>query len=172
LAGLRLAVETDRFGIVAHVLAVRDGCTPDQCGLLALLHNADRVSDNLVVHRYEFLVTRHSAEWPATSTPVAANAAAPAPSSVLAPPAKTTPNNLFFPSSASIPAVSIMAPEPGGPPQAKAAADAASKPPAPTRKPAPSTQQVRRPTTPTPPTQLAPASAPAPAPAPAQASGG
>src|SRR5262249_7831719 len=29
IIGLRRALETDRFGIVAHVLATRDGCTPD-----------------------------------------------------------------------------------------------------------------------------------------------
>ncbi len=32
IATLRRAVEADRFGFVAHVLAARDRCTPDQCG--------------------------------------------------------------------------------------------------------------------------------------------
>ena len=31
LASLRRAVETDRYGLVAHVLATRDGCTTEQC---------------------------------------------------------------------------------------------------------------------------------------------
>src|SRR5262249_37776885 len=31
LLALQRAIEADRFGIVAHVLAVRDGCRPDQC---------------------------------------------------------------------------------------------------------------------------------------------
>src|SRR5437868_2554120 len=30
LAGLRRAVEADRYGLVAHVLATRDGCTAEQ----------------------------------------------------------------------------------------------------------------------------------------------
>ncbi len=176
LAGLRLAIETDRFGIVAHILAVRNGCTSDRCDLLALLRNGNRVSDNLIGRRYEFFVGRHSAEWPlAGLTPVAANAAvsaSPTPAPKPAPIARTTPNNLFFPSSASIPAVSIMAPEPSGPPQSGTPADAAAKPPAPPRKPAPATQQTRRPTAPTAPTLLAPAPAPVLAPVLGQAGGG
>ena len=37
LAGLRRAIELDRFGIAAHVLAVRDGCTAERCAAFALL---------------------------------------------------------------------------------------------------------------------------------------
>src|SRR5262249_5846390 len=32
IVNLRWALEADRFGIVAHVLATRDGCTARQCG--------------------------------------------------------------------------------------------------------------------------------------------
>jgi hypothetical protein len=153
LGGLRHAIETDRFGIVAHVLAFRDGCTAERCNAFGLLRDAAQVSDNLTGRKYEFYVLRHAAEWPPTAfSPVAANS--PLPSNSAAPPpqtpapaAKTAPNGLFFPSSASIPAVSIMNAEPSGPQQqAGAAADAAAKPPTPiARKPIPSTQQARRP---------------------------
>src|SRR5262249_19451875 len=47
LATLRQAIETDRFGIVAHVLSVRDSCTPLQCDSLALLRDPARVQANL-----------------------------------------------------------------------------------------------------------------------------
>jgi hypothetical protein len=156
LGGLRHAVETDRFGIVAHVLAIRDGCTVDRCDTFGLLRDTSQVSDNLSRHKYESHVMHHAAEWPqSVLSPVAVNlpppslppAPQPAPvqNSASAAAGKTVPNGLYFPSSASIPAVSIMSAEPGGP--AVAPADGAAKPPAPAaRKPTPSTQQARRPT--------------------------
>src|ERR1700676_2257106 len=53
LGGLRHAVETDRFGIVAHVLANREGCTADRCAAFGLLRDTSQVSDNLHGHKYE-----------------------------------------------------------------------------------------------------------------------
>jgi hypothetical protein len=135
IATLRRAVETDRFGIVAHVLAVRDHCTPNQCGAFLLLQDASRIRANLAGQTFESQVKRHMANWPATDgPPVAANPASTAPSP--APVAATrTPNNLYFPSSASIPPVNIMTAEP--PPQRQhdttGAADTAT--PTPPRKP-------------------------------------
>jgi hypothetical protein len=114
IVGLRRAVETDRFGIVAHVLAVRDRCTPDQCGAFFLLEDASRVRANLAGQAFDAQVKRHMANWPAAEgQPVAANTPSSAPSP--APVAGTRPpNNLFFPSSASIPPVNIMTAEPPG----------------------------------------------------------
>jgi hypothetical protein len=174
LSGLRRALETDRFGIVAQVLAVRDACTFDHCGSLALLHDGNQVSENLITRKYESLIGRHAADWPANGgTPVATGAPVSSAGAATSTPAGSPrkPNNLFFPSSASIPAVSIMAPEPA-PPQANASAggspsgaaaaaaaavpasgsaDAAAKPstaPSARKPPASATQQTRRPTTP------------------------
>jgi hypothetical protein len=162
LGGLRRALETDRFGIVAHVLADRDGCTESLCAAFGLLRDTSRVSDNLGGHKYESYVLQHSAEWPQSALPpVAANSAspsgqvAPLASSAPAASAKGTPNGLYFPSSASIPPVSIMNAEPPGPqPQAATPpADATAKSPTSgSRKPnppapaTPATQQARRPT--------------------------
>jgi hypothetical protein len=157
LAGVRLAVETDRFGIVAHVLATRDGCTAERCSAFTLLRDPSQISDNLIAHRYELLVARHAPDWGASPsgppTPVAtANTPPPAPLNPPPPvasgaPAQAGKKNIFFPSSASIPAVSIMTPEPTGPQQPAAAPDAGAKaatPPAsPARKPGPSTQLSR-----------------------------
>src|ERR1700674_2675719 len=39
LVPLRAALELDRFGIVAHVLAQREGCTVEQCDALSRLHD-------------------------------------------------------------------------------------------------------------------------------------
>jgi hypothetical protein len=160
LAGVRVSLETDRFGIVAHMLAIREGCTADHCAFLALLQRPNQVGDNLIAHRYELLVAQHATDWGqnalAAPAAVAANAplaptplpaAPPTPIASAAPAAK--PNNLFFPSSASIPPISIMAPEPSAPSQPAAAPEPAAKqPPAPARKPvapAASAQPPRRP---------------------------
>ena len=173
LAGLRRAVESDRFGIVAHVLADRDGCTADRCVAFGLLADTSQVSDNLLGHKYESYVSHHAAEWPqSVLSPVAANAPSASPSSPSpAPPpaplptqnsasaAVGKPNGLYFPSSSSIPAVSIMNAEPTGAQQPGAApADAAAKPPTPVaRKPAPATQQqAKRPPSVAPPVRLSP----------------
>jgi hypothetical protein len=171
LGGLRRAVETDRFGIVAHVLADRDSCTAERCNAFALLRDSNQVADNLSGRKYDTVVLRHASEWlqsalslvatnsaappPPSSVPVASalpTGALPPPSlpqaSASAAPGKS--NGLYFPSSASIPPVSIMTPEPTGGPQAAAAPADATKPPAaaarkPAAAPAP---QVRRPAAP------------------------
>jgi hypothetical protein len=169
LGGLRHAVEADRFGIVAHVLADRDGCTANRCGTFGLLRDTSQVGDNLIGHKYESYVLHHATEWLQSAlSQVATNSIPPSPSpppgplsspqnSASAASSKAAPNGLYFPSSASIPPVSIMNAEPSGPPpQASAPADGTTaKPPAPVaRKPAPSvpsTQQARRPANPAPP---------------------
>ncbi len=172
LSNLRYAIETDRFGIVAHVLADRDGCTADRCVGFGLLRDTSQVSENLSEHRYESTVLHHASEWLQSAlSMVASNTAASTPPPLAPPPApapnsaavasaaaplpKTAPNGLFFPSSASIPPVSIMNAEPTGPaPQAAAPADATAKPPTVgARKPAPASQQARRPANPVPSTR-------------------
>src|ERR1700686_5675891 len=47
LGGLGHAVEAGRFGIGAHVLADRDGCTAARCDAFGLLRDTRQVSDNL-----------------------------------------------------------------------------------------------------------------------------
>jgi hypothetical protein len=103
---------------------------------------------------------RHASEWLQSAlSQVAANTPPASPLLPPAPPlapvqnsasaaAKTAPNGLYFPSSASIPPVSIMNAEPTGPQQQAAPADASAKPSAAAaaRKPTPSTQQPKRPT--------------------------
>jgi hypothetical protein len=143
IAALRRSVESDRFGIVAHILAVRDGCTPDQCGAFFLLQDASRIRVNLAEQTFEAQVKRHMANWPAADgQPVAANSAsgAPAPSPVAG---TRTPNNLYFPSSASIPPVNIMTAEP--PAQRQHDTTGAAETPTPPRKPAQAAPPAPRP---------------------------
>ena len=119
LASLRRSLEADRFGFVAHVLAIRDGCTSQNCKPLALLRNVDRVRANLSDTTLDRYVERHAARWGAADAAVA-EAALPQP------PHK--PINIDFPTASSIPAVSIMNSEPSGPVVPGAAAAAASNP--------------------------------------------
>ena len=136
---LRHAIEADPFGIVAHILSVRDGCTPAQCGMFALLQDPSRVSANLAERVFEARLKNYAAAWPASGgRPVASNAppaAAPQPTAAAGP---RVPNNLYFPSASSIPPVNIMTAEPAAPPHdtTGAAADTAQRKPAPGAAPA------------------------------------
>src|SRR6187549_3181767 len=122
LAPTRRAIELDRFGIAAHVLAVRDGCTAEKCAAFAMLHDATTLKANFKVHAFDAYVARYAAAWgkgeavpenaPQASSPgTAPVASAPEPLS----PSHPLDSRYDFPSSASIPPVSIMNTEPKPP---------------------------------------------------------
>jgi hypothetical protein len=145
---VRRALEADRFGIVAHVLAARDGCTPKQCGTFFVFQDASRISANLAARTFEARVQTHMAGWPAAGSRLLASSppAQPSAPAVAPPPAVTatkTPNNLYFPSSASIPPVSIMTAEPAARPPHDTTG--AADPAAAARKPPPGAQQSAQP---------------------------
>jgi hypothetical protein len=171
---LRRAVERDRYGLMAYVLAARDHCTAAACPAFRSLANTKQIVSNIDDRAYEGLVMRYSGSW---NAPVAAPAMALpgiAPGGAMAAlptggllPGK--PTNADFPSAASTPPVSIMSPEPGAPGSAApprpapprpaaAAKEAAAPPPAAKKQPAPKAARA--------PTQITPSSPP-PAPAPA-----
>jgi hypothetical protein len=125
-AQLRRALETDRFGFVAYVLAIRDGCTAQKCKTLALFRDASRVRTNLTTAALERYLEHYAAAWTAgPEVPVAEVTQAPAAGAQS--PRKSV-VNIDFPSAASIPAVSIMNPEPKGPVLPGASAAAAANP--------------------------------------------
>lgn len=131
LDNLRLAAEADRFGLVSHVLAVRDGCTGDgSCAGLALLRNPARVMDNLRDRAFEAVLARHSGDWGGSAPAVAQ---VPPVASVPTVASSATASPPFFPSAASIPPVSIMNAEPTAP----VAAPAPGTEPPPRRTPPP-----------------------------------
>jgi hypothetical protein len=183
LATLRVSIENDRYGIVAHVLSVRDSCTPLLCDSYVLLKDPDRVQANLRDRLFDRYVERYAAEWaraPASATPVAegqganyATASAP-PAAPAATAAVPLASKYDFPSAASIPPVSIMTPEPGAPAETKPAPPAApaAAPAAPKRPQHPAPRAAARAAPPPPPpqpigpppsTQAAPAAANGPA---------
>jgi hypothetical protein len=108
LADVRRAVEIDRFGLVAQVLAASYGCSPQACEWLGLLEDSRRVRANLV----EGLFAAHAKKYvlePATSTAAVQTVQTPPPSVPVAKPS----SGLYLPSAASIPPISIMTAEPG-----------------------------------------------------------
>jgi hypothetical protein len=128
---LRRALETDRFGFLAHVLAVRDGCASENCKALALLHNPSQVRTNLSEATFNRFLESYLPIWAKASEPAVAEApqvqaAAPAAPANASGPRKIV--NIDFPTAASIPAVNIMNPEPTGPVLPGAAAAAAANP--------------------------------------------
>jgi hypothetical protein len=103
---VRRAVERDRYGLMAYVLAVRDHCTATECAAFRALGEHHQITANMGERIYEGLVMRYAPSWnaPAASTPVA----------TLAPSIVTgKPTNADFPSAASTPPVNIMGVEPG-----------------------------------------------------------
>jgi hypothetical protein len=129
-AAARRAIELDRYGIVAHVLATRDGCTSERCAAFALLSDTTALKANLKAQAFDTYVGRYAAAWSKTQSvaekqpqaPVAAPApVASAPEQPSEPTGRAVSSKYDFPSAASIPAVSIMNAEPALP---KAATDA------------------------------------------------
>jgi hypothetical protein len=67
LIRLRHVIEMDRFGFAAHVLSIRDGCTPDRCRAFSLLHDSHKISANLSEHTFQSYVARHLLRWQAAA---------------------------------------------------------------------------------------------------------
>jgi hypothetical protein len=105
LADVRRSIEADLFGLAAHVLATSHGCTSQSCEQLGLLTDPRRVGANFGVGLFARQVRKHTAESP---VPTAALQTPPSPVPAPKPPS----SNIYIPSAASIPPVSIMAAEP------------------------------------------------------------
>ena len=154
LAASRRAIELDRYGVAAQVLARRDGCTAAHCAAFALLDDAKVLQANLKAQVFQQYVSRYAAGWNAapakapvvSQAPSAAPAAPATPVAASAPPAQPIKpgEHWDFPSAASIPPVSIMNAEPPLPKRSEPAPQAAptqttptnAKPPLPPKRPA------------------------------------
>ena len=147
LLPLRRSLEADRFGFVAHVLAMRDGCTSDHCGALALLHDPSHVRANLSGQTLDRYLDRYLAAW--AQSPDVPLADATSPSSATGEPGAPNQRKVMvdidFPTAASIPPISIMNPEPPGPPAAAAVAAAVAGDPRAHDAQASSARRSRRP---------------------------
>jgi hypothetical protein len=140
-APLLAALETDRFGIVAHVLAQHHDCTAANCGPLTWLVDPSHVLANLRDRTFDEQVAKFAAAWNSPARAArdgAATAELPhsGPASVVVSP------HYDFPSSQSIPPVNIMAPEPlaprpGATPNGQSAAPSGDGNPRPATTPVP-----------------------------------
>jgi hypothetical protein len=143
-APARRAIELDRYGIAAHVLSTGDGCTIDRCPAFAWVNDSGVLKANMKVHAFETYVDRYAVNW---GKPAAPAPEAPGPSAAVTPepptPAPVAALNQSapalgrpvdpkwdFPSSASIPPVSIMNPEPARPKAEQAQASQSAPAPA------------------------------------------
>ncbi len=127
LSPLRRSLEADPFGFLGHVLSIRDGCTSHNCKALALLQDASRVRANLSAERLDHYLEHYLPLWAKAPDGALADAAPAQTAAIPQGPRKGT-INADFPTAASIPAVSIMNPEPAGPVLPGVAAAAAANP--------------------------------------------
>jgi hypothetical protein len=136
LEGIRRALEADRFGLVAHVLKNRDGCTVEVCPSFALFRDKTKVMANLIGDPFEGFVGRYAASWEertVTATGTAPVNSTTAQTSAPNPPSRVS-SRWDFPSANTIPPVSIMDPEPtGAPPKPAQGQDATATPLKPAR---------------------------------------
>ncbi|MFT4278295.1 MAG: hypothetical protein QM576_18285 [Rhodopseudomonas sp.] len=120
LARLRRAVERDRYGLIAYVLASQDRCQASECAAFHSLTDSSRIAANMAGHLYETTLTRYASSWGAPVAAVAGSAGSVQTTPGLAPglagvteAPSGKPTDIDFPTSASIPPVNIMSPEPG-----------------------------------------------------------
>jgi hypothetical protein len=132
----RRAIELDRYGIAAHVLAVRDGCTTERCAAFVMFRDTTALKANLKVSAFDNYVARYASAWgktepPADKQPQASTAPQASVSGAGEQPAPHPVDSRYdFPSAASIPPVSIMNAEPPAPKEhtGSAGAQAGEKP--------------------------------------------
>jgi len=140
LAGLRRAIGIDRFGIAAHVLTTRDGCSAERCAIFEWLADAGALKSNMRSGIFGQYIERYRATWQAAEPGSAPDVSGSPVGSIPAPAAGTAHATDFdFPSAASIPPVSIMDPEPKQPAAKQEAATSNDRkspaPPVPPRRP-------------------------------------
>jgi hypothetical protein len=99
LAMLRRVLERDRYGLAAQVLMTREGCTPSgTCEAFRYLVNTSQIVANMNGGAFNTLVARYEESWGEQPAALAS--------------VRGKPTDIEYPTSASIPPVSIMTPEP------------------------------------------------------------
>lgn len=118
ITSLQRALEADPFGFLAHMLALRDACTAAACPALGLLHQPSQVRTNLIAQTLDHYVDQYREAWaksPNTAAGVVAEVQPNFAPDATAPERRKVKLSVDFPSAASIPAISIMNPEPKAP---------------------------------------------------------
>lgn len=60
---LRKSLESDPFGLVAHVFATEHKCIPDSCARFRLLKDTDKIKANLTARKFDGLLAKYSPAW-------------------------------------------------------------------------------------------------------------
>jgi hypothetical protein len=110
---LRGSLEADRYGVVAHVLMARHGCTAEACSAFGwLLLDVGAVKANMAARKLENEIARYAASWSGQGSLAAAAVVAPPVSPPIGATISALPGSrlIDFPSAASIPPISIMTP--------------------------------------------------------------
>ena len=113
LIPLRSSLEADRYGIVAHVLMARHGCTAEACSVFGwLLLDPGAVKANMAARKLENNIARYAAGWSGQGNLAASAVVAPPFSPPIGATMSSMPGSrlIDFPSAASIPPISIMTP--------------------------------------------------------------
>jgi len=142
----RRAIELDRYGLAAHVLAMRDGCTTERCAAFVMFRDTAALKANLKVSAFDNYVARYASAWaktePSDKQPLASTAPQASVSGAGEQPSPHPVDSRYdFPSAASIPPVSIMNAEPPAPKEHTGSAGAqpgekpAAHPPVPPKRP-------------------------------------
>ncbi len=108
IRALRRALERDRYGLVAHTLTTRDGCSAASCPIFKYFSDFSRIVANIHAKTYDSLVGRHMLTWGGGAVAPVLGALPAMPEAV----PTGRPTTADFPTSDSIPPVSIMNPEP------------------------------------------------------------
>jgi len=101
---LRRSLEADPFGVVAHVLT-SSGCSSDACKLFDLFQDTRKIRGDLIAQIFEKHLAQYEQEVWAKVAELEQRAA-------VLPTRRKPLADITYPSAASIPAVSIMEPEP------------------------------------------------------------
>lgn len=60
---LRKSLESDPYGIVAHILATEHKCLPDSCPRFRMLKEVDKVKANLSSRKFDGLLAKYKERW-------------------------------------------------------------------------------------------------------------
>src|SRR6202166_1182894 len=63
LQAVRHAVEHDRYGLMAYVLAVRDHCTPSDCAAFRSLTDSRQIVANMNERSYDAMIAHYAPLW-------------------------------------------------------------------------------------------------------------
>lgn len=90
---LRRSLESDPYGLVAHVFAIEHKCIPDSCTRFRFLKDTDKIKANLTERKFDGLLAKYSPAWANTQPPANASVTPPVTSNETKDEKDTPPSN-------------------------------------------------------------------------------